>query len=273
MGGPAVTDPSAPGRPSAAAPSDCGLGGAGGGGGPGVSAALNAPAATASRPATAHAIRNATARRTGIWPRSRSQLKRRPINRSNATSAEENRLPNTNRTGIAIRRPRTIGPAHDGMRVRPESGSPPAPGSGRLAAAVTLRIPTPAQPRTRNASSTTPTADRRVTATPAIAAIEAPRRTQAAPRSRASRVGSARTAMDALIARAAGGSHRSRGSIRLSTRRRTNAATSSNAARIGAFTPSRLSSRTAWAISPTPAARTRIRRATGRVMRAPVRGA
>ena len=256
--------------PAAAAPSDCGRGSAEGIA-PSSIVVRRDPDATPSRPATAHAIRNATDRRSGTSPRSTFQLKRRPISRSNATSAAEKRLPNTNSTGIAITRPRATGPTHAGNRLGHEAAS--GVGSGRRAAAVTRRIPTPAQPRTKSPSSATRTADRRVTASPPTAASDAPRSMPAAPRSRRRSVGSARTAIAMLIATAAAGSQRSSGSIRRPPGRRRNAAPSSDAARIGALTPSRLSSRSAWATSPMTAARARMRRARWRVMRAPVHGA
>ena len=171
----------------------------------------------------------------------------------------------TTRIGVARSRPRATGAAQIGRRRTSASSLI----WGRRAAAVTRRTPVPSQPSVTKPRTTTASAERRVTATPPMAAIDAPSRTQPAPMSMRSRSGSARTTTPVMIRAAAIGSHRSRASMSVPAGRRATAAAKSATDSNSRFKPNAFPMRSAWPARPIAAARARIRIAIERVIRPP----
>ena len=220
-------------------------------------------AAIDRRPADSHATPAMNSTRPTIVARSICQPRTSSRPRRKIGSADANRTAKIMASGRPRRRPRATGAHRSPIRLR---GVPSVPGS-RLAArdaSTTRGGPATTASSVQAAIVAIIAADRRVTASPENAAIDAPRNRAAAIVSSRARNGSARIATNAARTTAVSGSQASNGSGTRSRRRSSQPAPRAATTRIAMLMPNAGPSRTTSPTKPRAMAATSRRRATCR---------
>ena len=161
--------------------------------------------ATLSRPPANHATATTNSSRPGRSPRSMRRPRTSSMARRKIGSAEANRTAKMRTSGTARSNPRPTAPSHTGAR------RGPSPRGGR-ARPIARPIPASMPSSAQAPIASTTDAERRVTARPENAAIEAPVNTAAPSMSRKPTNGSARIATNPARTSAVTGSQASSGS-------------------------------------------------------------
>ena len=187
-------------------------------------------AETDSSPAASHALAPTNKTRPGSPPRSGDQPRMSVIARPKIGSADANRIAKMAAIGRASRSPRPSGTSADGTRIDRSDAV------GRKAR-MTRAVPATVASSVIAAITATTDAERRVTASPEKATIDAPVKARAPIVSTSAMNGSPRTATKAARARAVIGSQTSSGSGARPGRRRSQPAPSSAATMITTFRP------------------------------------